>query len=511
MPNNLLAIFRVLINPSKKGQERKMLDMPTIQSIRSRRAKGETLKEISEHERVSIPTVRKYLSMEDFSPKVPTAKERASVLDPYKEIIEGYLDEDEKNWHKQRHTAKRIHDRLAEEHGARVGYTTVQLYVKKRRAERKAPKDMFLKLVWAPGEAQVDFGEADFYVYGQKQRLHYLTVDFPYSNVGFSQVFYGESSECVCQGLVNVFRYIGGVPVRLVFDNATGIGRRIGEAVKTSELFGRFACHFGFDYSFCNPRSGHEKGAVENKVGATRRSLFVPPPRIYDAERYNERLLDDCMRLSDKGHYAKGESERALFVEDVFALRDLPECEFKAMSFDRMKCDKYGYVCLEGNHRYAVGPAFARRTVIVGRGAFDVEVYDEDGARLCTHKRAYGKAPTSSEDPLSQLSLLCMKPRGWQNSQVRYSLPDDLRESMDKMEAAERSDALRCLRDVARESGYGNATNALSESLALLGKVDRASVEVMAACAQNGRGRILYDEPADLDAYDAVYSQGGDA
>lgn len=170
MPNNLLAIFRVLINPSKKGQERKMLDMPTIQSIRSSRAKGETPKEISEHERVSIPTVRKYLSMEDedFSPKAPAAKERASVLDPYKEIIEGYLDEDEKNWHKHRHTAKRIHDRLVEEHGARVGYTTAQLYVKKRRAARKAPKDTFLKLVWAPGEAQVDFGEADFFVYGQK-------------------------------------------------------------------------------------------------------------------------------------------------------------------------------------------------------------------------------------------------------------------------------------------------------------------------------------------------------
>lgn len=161
--------------------------------------------------------------MEDFSPKVPAAKGRASVLDPYKEIIEGHLDEDEKNWHKQRYTVKRIHDRLAEERDARVGYTTVQLYVKKRRAERKAPRDMFLKLVWASGEAQVDFGEADFYVYGEKQRLHHLTVDFPYSNVGFSRVLHGESSECVCQGLINVFRYIGGVPVRLVFDNGFAV------------------------------------------------------------------------------------------------------------------------------------------------------------------------------------------------------------------------------------------------------------------------------------------------
>ena len=73
-----------------------MLDMPTIQSIRSRRAKGETLSQIAEHEGVSIPTVRKYLSMTDFSPSLPIANKHPSILDPYKDIIEGYLDQDEK-------------------------------------------------------------------------------------------------------------------------------------------------------------------------------------------------------------------------------------------------------------------------------------------------------------------------------------------------------------------------------------------------------------------------------
>lgn len=506
-----MAIFEALDDSPKKGQERKMLDMPTVQSIRSRRAKGETLSQIAEHEGVSVPTVRKYLSMRDFSPSLPIARERPSVLDPYKDAIEGYLDEDERNWRKQRHTAKRIHERLVEEHGAEVGYTTVQLYVKRRREERRQAKDQFLKLVWAPGEAQVDFGEADFVVYGRKERLHYLVVDFPFSNVGLAQVFRGENAECVCQGLIDVFAYIGGVPTRLVFDNATGVGRRVGDEIKTSELFGRFACHFGFEYAFCNPRSGHEKGAVENKVGATRRNLFVPTPRIYDVRGYNARLLDACMGRAGKSHYAKGESERALFVEDAFALLELPEEGFAAVSFARMRCDKYGYVCLEGNHRYATDPAFSGRHVIVGRGAFDVDVYDEGGALICTHARAYGKAPTSSDDPLSQLNLLCMKPRGWQNSQVRHSLPEDLRQAMDRMEGAQRSDALRCLRDAARESGYGNAVEAMSKSLELLGGVDRASVEIMAAFGQNGREQVVYDDPADLDVYDAAYMQGGDA
>lgn len=118
-----------------------MLDMPTIQSIRARRAKGETLSEIATHEKVSVPTVRKYLAMRDFSPTLPVKQEKPSILDPYKGIIEGYLDEDDRSWHKQRHSAKRIHERLAEEHDAKVGYTTVQLYVKRRRDERRTAKD----------------------------------------------------------------------------------------------------------------------------------------------------------------------------------------------------------------------------------------------------------------------------------------------------------------------------------------------------------------------------------
>ncbi|MEC4295551.1 IS21 family transposase [Adlercreutzia shanghongiae] len=437
------------------------------------------------------------------------ARQRPSILDPYKDIIEGYLDEDARNWHKQRHSAKRIHERLVQEHNAKVGYTTVQLYVKARRAERKTAKDQFLKLVWAPGEAQVDFGEADFVVYGRKQRMHYLTVDFPFSNVGLAQVFPGENAECVCQGLLNIFAFIGGVPIRLVFDNATGVGRRIGEVVRASELFGRFACHFGFEFSFCNPRSGHEKGAVENKVGATRRNLFVPVPRIYDVARYNIRLLDECMGRSDKEHYAKGESERALFMEDAVALRDMPAAEFSVVSYRPARCDKYGYVCLDGNHRYAADPSLARRSVIVGRRAFCIDIYTEDGELVATHDRAYGDAPSSSDDPLSQLNVLCMKPSGWQNSLVRHSLPDDLRSAMDAMDKSARSDALRCLRDTAEASGYASAVDAMGSCMDLLGEIDRPSVEIMAASAASGRGPITYDDPADLSAYDAVYGKAG--
>lgn len=140
MPNRSIAIFIDSSNPNEERPVKEILDMPTIQSIRARRARGETIAEIARNESISQPTVRKYLAISDFSPKVPARPSRFSILDPYKDIIEGYLDEDERSWRKQRHNAKRIHERLVEEHGAKVGYTTVQLYVKKRRLEKKELK-----------------------------------------------------------------------------------------------------------------------------------------------------------------------------------------------------------------------------------------------------------------------------------------------------------------------------------------------------------------------------------
>lgn len=70
---------------------------------------------------------------------------------------------------------------------------------------------------WAPGEAQADFGEADFYVRGMRTTLSYFVLTLPHSNVGFTQLFPGENAECVCQALRNIFEYVGGVPVKIVF------------------------------------------------------------------------------------------------------------------------------------------------------------------------------------------------------------------------------------------------------------------------------------------------------
>ena len=196
---------------------------------------------------MSKPAARKYRDVDDSSPAVKPKKKRAPKLDPYKPVVDSWLLQDRRRRAKQRHTAKRIYDRPVAECGFDGGYTTVQQYVRARKSELKRAKNEFLHLGWAPAEAQADFGVCDFRVLG-----------------------------IVREGLKAIFEFCGGVPLRLVFDNATGVGRRVGEAMSIADAFGRFAAHYGFASTFCNPYSGNEKGAAENAVGAVRRNSTEP-------------------------------------------------------------------------------------------------------------------------------------------------------------------------------------------------------------------------------------------
>ena len=123
-------------------------------------------------------------------------------------------------------------------------------YVRRIKLERGASREQYLDLDWEPGDAQADFGEADFYVGGVRTRMSFFVMTFPYSNVGIAQVFPGENAECVCQALRNIFEHVAGVPRRILFDNAAGVGRRVGDAVCTTVmpracLAGRRSFHDG--------------------------------------------------------------------------------------------------------------------------------------------------------------------------------------------------------------------------------------------------------------------------
>lgn len=136
-----------------------MISMSQIATIRQRHRQGEEVSKIAREVGVSRGTVYKYIAAADLSPEPPVRPRRGRILDPYRPLIESWLDSDRATWPKQRHTAHRIWARLAEEEGVRVGESTVREYVRTLKAERRGDGEGFLDLDWAPGAAQADFGE----------------------------------------------------------------------------------------------------------------------------------------------------------------------------------------------------------------------------------------------------------------------------------------------------------------------------------------------------------------
>ena len=135
-----------------------MLNMSQVNDIKDLAREGKRIGEISKKLKVDPKTIRKYLNKTDFSPTATAPKKKGSVLDPYKETIDSWLESDLNRWHKQRHTAQRVHNRLQEQYpDYTCSYPTVARYVRTKNIELQKTKH-FQELVWHPSEAQVDFG-----------------------------------------------------------------------------------------------------------------------------------------------------------------------------------------------------------------------------------------------------------------------------------------------------------------------------------------------------------------
>ena len=483
-----------------------MLTMSQINHIKDLSNCGYRISEISKKTGADPKTIRKYLAQDDFSPQPPVIQEKPSKLDPFKPIIQEWLDEDKKHWRKQHHTAQRVYERLVEEHGYTGSYSIVQRYMKKCRSIQTEKAN--LELIWDPGPAQVDFGEADFYEAGKLCRKKYLTVSFPYSNDGYSQVFGGETAECVCQGLQDIFEFIGGVPPLLIFDNAAGVGRRIGDAIHESELFSRFRAHYHFRVRFCNPYSGWEKGNVERKVDYNRANLFVPVPHFNEIEKYNQKLLACHEKKASELHYKKQIPIRELFEEDRKALLMLPPKRFDVCRYEWLKADGYGKVCMDGKHFYSTRPENVNKQVLVGIRAHTVDILTEGGQVVTTHRRAYGDNRTDISDYSTTLAVLMKNSGAWGNSGLRRETPVALRAYMDAQPKEKLKDCLRIMNELTSQYGFQAAASAM-EMACTRGSINICDASVLAARIT---GYGIYTPPEagpSLAVYDDMFLKEG--
>ena len=334
--------------------------------------------------------------------KAPRAKKK---LGPYLERIGQILKEDKTLPKKQRHTAKRIWERLRGE-GYRGGYTAVKEAV--RELEQKN-REVFVPLAHEPGEAQVDFGQALVRMNGQLRKVAFLVMALPYSDAFFVMAFERECTETFWEGHVRGFEFFGGVPKKIVYDNTRVAVAQIvdGKERRLTHGFLQLQSHHLFAHRFCQVRRPNEKGVVEGTVKFTRLNFFVPVPQVRDLEQLNADLRRRCTEDQERRLRGKEGTKKQRLEEERTAFLPLPTVPFEACRRQSTTARSLSLVRFDHND-YSVPVAFAHHP-IVAKGSCREVVLCHLGEVVARHPRIWEKEQVHFE-PLHYLALLERKP-----------------------------------------------------------------------------------------------------
>jgi len=425
-------------------------------------------------------TVRKYAHKADFNEATqPQAGSRKfSVIADYIPTIDKWLEQDEKEPRKQRHTITQVFRRLQQECKYKGSYNSVKRYYNHKKAQMRKYRESYLPLAKPAGYAQVDFGKFKYYdAFEESHDAYALVVSFPFSNAGWMQVFQSENQECLLTGLKRIFYHIGGVPIRIKCDNMTTAVAQILKGAERiiSDGFYRFMLHHRFSADFCNPGKGNEKGNVENKVGYTRRNMLVPVPTITDFDAFNEELLQRCDTDHERMHYEHGVLIKELWDEEKSQLLTLPEYEYEVFSYESLTVSKSGFINVEPS-RYGLSPELYGK-VVQAKIYFDkIEVYD-DHIWLKTFDRSYEK---NSEvfDWKDYLPSLIKKPGATEHTRFFNQMPKLWQEHLKSVVGRERKSALMLLSEIVQD---GNET-ICDDALELAYETGRPDIDNIRQC-----------------------------
>jgi len=330
---------------------------------------------------------------------------RRPKLDPFVGIIDRILEEDRSAPRKQRHTAKRIFERLRDEHGFEGGYTIVKDYVRERR---RRSREVFVPLAHDPGHAQVDFGEALAVIAGVERKVHFFAMDLPHSDACFVKAYPAETSEAFCEGHIAAFAFFGGVPRSILYDNTMlAVARILGDGTRQrTRIFNELQSHYLFADRYGRPGKGNDKGKVEGLIGLARRNFMVPIPRLGSFEALNAYLEARCRdRLAARlrGH---DETIGERLERDLRALLSLPPSPYDACDKCPGRVSSLSLVRYKGND-YSVPVAYGHREVLI-RGFVQEVVISCGAERIARHRRSYEREDLVF-DPLHYLPLIEQK------------------------------------------------------------------------------------------------------
>lgn len=327
-------------------------------------------------------------------------------LGPLVPVIDAILEADKTAPPKQRHTAKRIFERLRIEHGYAGGYTVVKDYI---RIARTRSREVFVPLAHPPGHAQVDFGECIGVIGGVRMKLHVFCFDLPHSDACFIKAYPAETTEAFLDGHVSAFAFFGGVPISILYDNLKiAVSRILGDGKRQrTRAFTELVSHYLFQERFGRPGKGNDKGKVEALVKYSRANFLTPVPHGASFDTLNAALEERCRaRQAERaGRHEQTIGER--LVADQAVLRALPEPPFEPCDKRPGKVSSTALVRYRMND-YSTPTAYGFRDVLV-KGFVDEVAIICGGSEIARHPRVYGRGQFVF-DPKHYLALLEQKP-----------------------------------------------------------------------------------------------------
>lgn len=432
---------------------------------------------------------------------VPPVKRAPQVrpmpaLGAYHAIVDEWLKADREAPRKQRHTARRVWQRLVVEHGAEVSERQVARYVRKRRCELGEVGEAFVPLFSAAGvEAEVDWGEATVLLRGVATVVHLFVMRACHSGAAFVMAFERETQQAFLEGHVAALEWFGGVFDVVRYDNLKAAVVQVlrGRRRVESDRFVALRSHYMFESSFCisGKQGAHEKGGVEGDgVGRFRRRHLVPVPAVDSIAQLNELLEEACWKDLERTITGRQMTVGEALDRERRLLNTLPSERHDTSEQATPRVDNKAMVTVRQN-RYSVpvGLVGLRVTALIAAGEIVVR---HDGKVVAVHERLSGRYEATAQLD-HYLELLKVKPGALPRSlalaqaRERGQWPDCYDELWKQIEQrVGRSQAARQIVDVlmlCREHGPERVELAVRGALAA-GAHDGRAVAVLARQTQ---------------------------
>jgi transposase len=352
-----------------------------------------TIQGVSRKLRVHRRLVREAIQSAIPARRKKTERPRVKMA-PAAEFIDAILEADRKSPRKQRHTAKRIWERVrAEVPGCTAAERTVRQYVEHRKeALGLARRETFVPQSYDWGvEAQVDWYEAFADLDGERVKLQVFSLRSMASGAAYHRAYLRATQQAFLEAHELAFHYFGGVFRRLRYDNLSSAVKKIlrGYQRELTTRFIAFRSHWQYQAEFCTPGEGHEKGGVEGEVGYFRRNHWVPVPVARDLAELNAKLLADCHHDKSRIMAGRQESAGALLLTEKEHLLPLSAEDFELAEVSFPKVDQAGCAKVLTNF-YSV--PLQAGSVVESRASSSQIEFRLNGVPVAQHERSYKRA-----------------------------------------------------------------------------------------------------------------------